>query len=197
MNSTETIALSMGDALIVNDVQNDFLPGGRLGVPDGDKVIPVLNAYIDRFVRRQLTVIATRDWHPPNHGSFLQQGGPWPEHCIAGTNGADFADGLRLPTTVHVIGKGMEAENEGYSAFSNPDFGILLDRLGITRLFVGGLTTDYCVFNTICDALKYGYQAVLLADAVRAVNVHARDGERAIDAMIRQGAIPVTLDRIQ
>lgn len=196
-SKTHTVALTKGDALIVNDMQNDFLPGGHLAVPLSDQVIPVMNGYIDCFVRRQLPVIATRDWHPKNHSSFIQQGGSWPEHCIAGSPGAEIVDGLLLPSTTYIVGKGIEVENDGYSAFSNPDFKTLLDQLKVSRLFVGGLTTDYCINHTVCDALKLGYRAVLLTDAVRAVNIHEKDGEQAINNMILKGAIPITLDIIR
>ncbi len=97
--NTDKIELGKGDVLVIIDIQNDFLPGGSLAVPEGDQVIPVLNGYIDRFINRQLPVFATRDWHPPDHCSFVQQGGPWPEHCIAGSKGAEFAADLHLPVS--------------------------------------------------------------------------------------------------
>jgi nicotinamidase/pyrazinamidase len=191
------VELGAGDALVVIDIQNDFLPGGRLAVAEGDHVIPVMNNYIDRFVLRQLPVFATRDWHPKNHGSFIQQGGPWPEHCIAGSTGAEFARGLHLPVTVPVFSTGIEVDKDGYSGFENPDLNKYLEKLSISRLFIGGLATDYCVFNTVCDALTHNYQVLLLTDAVRAVNVHSQDGEQAINQMIQKGARPVTLAMIQ
>ena len=97
--STDEIELGKGDALLISDIQNDFLPGGNLAVSDGDQIIPILNGYIDQFSNRQLPVFAIRDWHPPNHCSFIQQGGPWPEHCIAGPKGAEFASDLHLPVS--------------------------------------------------------------------------------------------------
>lgn len=197
MDNTEQIALDKGDALIVIDVQNDFLAGGRLAVPEGDQVIPVINRYIDRFIQRQLPVFATRDWHPENHGSFIQQGGPWPAHCIAGSPGAEFARNLHLPAAALVFSTGIEVEKDGYSGFENPDLNKQLQKLGISRLFIGGLATDYCVLNTVCDALDLHYKVFLLADAVRAVNVYSQDGEQAINKMVLKGAVPITLDRIQ
>ncbi|MGZ8214814.1 MAG: isochorismatase family protein [Methylosarcina sp.] len=191
------VTLRNGDVLIVNDIQKDFCPGGRLAVSEGDQVIPVFNRYIDHFVQRQLPVIATRCWHPKNHSSFIQQGGPWPEHCIAGSTGAEFADDLHLPSTAHIFSKGTEINNDGYSAFSNPGLKTLLDGMKTLRLFIGGLTTDYCVLNSVCDALDLGYQVMLLSDAVKAVNVHRQDGELAINKMILKGALPITVDKIQ
>ena len=195
--NTDKIELGIGDALLAIDIQNDFLPGGRLAVADGDQVIPVMNAYIDRFIQRQLPVLATRDWHPKNHGSFIQQGGPWPEHCIAGSTGAEFASGLHLPLTAPVFSTGIAVESDGYSGFENPDLNKQLQELSISRLFIGGLATDYCVLNTVCDALDLNYQVLLLTDAVRAVNVDSQDGEQAINKMILKGAIPITLAMIQ
>jgi nicotinamidase/pyrazinamidase len=196
-NKTAKVELRNGDVLIVNDIQKDFCPGGRLAVPEGDQVIPVLNRYINHFVQRQLPVIATRCWHPKNHSSFIQQGGPWPEHCIAGSTGAEFADDLHLPATAHILSKGMEVDNDGYSVFSNSSLLTLLQEMKISRLFIGGLTTDYCVFNSVCDALDLGYLVMLLTDAVKAVNVQRQDGERAINTMILKGALPITVDKIR
>ena len=196
-NNADKIELGLGDALLVIDIQNDFLPGGRLAVTEGDQVIPVMNNYIDRFIQRQLPVFATRDWHPKNHGSFIKQGGPWPEHCIAGSTGAEFARGLHLPATVPVFSTGIEVENDGYSGFENPDLNKQLQQFGVSRLFIGGLATDYCVLKTVCDALDLNYQVLLLTDAIRAVNVHRQDGEQAINKMILKGAIPITLAMIQ
>jgi nicotinamidase/pyrazinamidase len=196
-NNADKIELGLGDALLVIDIQNDFLPGGRLAVTEGDQVIPVMNNYIDCFIQRQLPVFLTRDWHPKNHGSFIKQGGPWPEHCIAGSTGAEFARGLHLPATVPVFSTGIEVENDGYSGFENPDLNKQLQRFGVSRLFIGGLATDYCVLKTVCDALDLNYQVLLLTDAIRAVNVHRQDGEQAINKMILKGAIPITLAMIQ
>ena len=196
-NNADKVELGVGDALLAIHLQNDFLPGGWLAVAEGDQVIPVMNNYIDRFIQRQLPVFATRDWHPTNHGSFIKQGGPWPEHCIAGSTGAEFARGLHLPATVHIFSTGIEVENDGYSGFENPDLNKQLEKLSISRLFIGGLATDYCVFHTVCDALNLNYQVLLLTDAVRAVNVHRQDGEQAINKMILKGAVPITLVMIQ
>lgn len=194
--STDQIELGKGDALLISDIQNDFLPGGSLAVSEGEQIIPVLNGYIDQFSHRQLPVFATRDWHPAKHCSFIQQGGPWPEHCIAGSKGAGFSADLHLPASAYIISKGTDVEREGYSSFSNLTFKQQLDNAGIRRLFIGGLATDYCVLNTVRDALNYHYKVFLLIDAIRAVNVRRQDGENAINEMIEKGAIPITLAMI-
>lgn len=182
-----------GDLLLVTDIQNDFLPGGRLAVAGGDEVVPVLNRYIDEFVARGLPVYATRDWHPAGHCSFHEQGGPWPVHCVAGTAGADFATTLTLPPDTTVISKATLQDQEAYSSFHGTDLASRLRAAGIRRLFIGGLTTDYCVLNSVKDARRLGYEVFVLADAIRAVNVQPGDGLRAEEEMARLGARRITL----
>jgi nicotinamidase/pyrazinamidase len=181
-----------GDALIVVDVQNDFLPGGSLAVPRGDEVVPVLNRAIERFRSQGLPVIATRDWHPDRHCSYAEQGGTWPSHCVIDTHGAQFSPDLRLPPDATIISKATETATEAYSGFQNTHLDRLLTEAGVKRVFVGGLATDYCVLNTVRDALPAGLRVFLLTDAVRAVNVRRGDGERALAEMERLGAVPVT-----
>jgi nicotinamidase/pyrazinamidase len=185
----ESVELNRVDALLLVDVQNDFLPGGSLAVAAGDEVIPPLNAAIEAFASQALPVIATRDWHPPRHCSFEAQGGIWPPHCIAGTNGADFSAQLRLPPGAIVISKGTHAQADAYSGFDGTALAARLQSLGVQRLFVGGLATDYCVLHTVNDALMLGLGVVLLSDAVRAVDVRAGDGQAAIDKMAARGAL--------
>lgn len=188
----QQLTLRPDDALVVIDVQNDFLPGGSLAVPCGDDVIPVLNRYLTAFARRGLPIFATRDWHPPNHCSFQPYGGPWPPHCVQGTPGAEFASDLRLPASTMLITlKGTQPEKDAYSAFDGMDLDTRLREQGVKRLFIGGLATDYCVLCTVNDGLTAGYTVILLQDAVRAVNVRPGDGERAEAEMIRRGAIPI------
>jgi len=193
VRATGDPGLRAGDALLIVDLQNDFLPGGSLAVPRGDEVVPLLAACVRRFIARELPVFATRDWHPVDHCSFAAQGGPWPAHCVAGTPGAEFADRLELPPTVVVISKASERERESYSAFAGTDLAQRLRQAGCTRVFVGGLATEYCVLSTVLDAIDEGLAVVLLADAVRAVNVQADDGARALTRMSERGASMATV----
>lgn len=195
MGHASAFHLQTGDALVVTDVQRDFLTGGSLAVMRGEEVVELLNEYIAAFKRRDLLVVATRDWHPANHCSFQAQGGPWPPHCIAGTEGARFAPGLDLPEDVLIISKASSAESEAYSSFEGTELDHLLREAGIRRVFVGGLTTDYCVLNTVRDAVRLGYATVLLGDAIRAVNVQPGDGARALEEMVRLGAVQIDQDR--
>ena len=177
-----------GDALVVVDVQEDFLPGGALAVPAGDAVVPVLNRYIHEFEHRGLPIFATRDWHPPGHCSFRQQGGPWPPHCIAETPGAQFARDLALPPGAEVVSKATRAEADAYSGFEGTDLASRLRQLRCARVFIGGLATDYCVRASALDALAEGFEVVVLEDATRAVEVHPGDGQRALEEMAVRGA---------
>ncbi|QOJ24155.1 MAG: isochorismatase family protein [Gammaproteobacteria bacterium] len=167
------IAPAAGDALIVVDMQNDFLPGGSLAVIGGNDIIPQLNRYLAYFAAHRLPVFATRDWHPPDHCSFQPQGGPWPPHCIAGSGGAAFHPAR---------------ESDAYSGFSGTQLDALLQSLHIRRVFVGGVATEYCVFNTVKDALRLRYAAFVLEDAVRAIDRQPGDGQRALQEMLRLGA---------
>lgn len=180
--------LRRGDALLIVDVQNDFLPGGALAVRRGDEVIPVLNRWIEAALAYDVPVFATRDWHPEGHCSFVASGGPWPEHCVQGTRGAEFAPELRLPPSANVVSKGVDRDRDAYSAFQGTDLDRMLRALGIKRLWVGGLATDYCVLESVRGAIARGYDVVLLRGGIRAVNVHPDDGLRAEQEMIRAGA---------
>jgi nicotinamidase/pyrazinamidase len=177
-----------GDGLLIVDVQRDFLPGGSLAVPLGDAVIPVLNRYLALWRERGLPVFATRDWHPPAHCSFREQGGPWPPHCVAGSHGAEFPSALDLPPTAVVISKGDAPDRDSYSGFQETALHERLRAAGVRRVFVGGLATDYCVLATVRDAAALGYAVRVLTDAVKAVDVHPGDGQRAQDEMARLGA---------
>src|SRR5262245_57084759 len=148
------VRLLTGDALIVVDMQNDFLPGGALAVAHGDEVIPVLNAYITAFRRKELPIFATRDWHPANHCSFKPQGGPWPIHCVVNSHGAAFAWDLKLPASTIIISKPSDPDRETYDGFEGTDLERRLREIGAARLFVGGLATDYCVLNTAKGGLQ-------------------------------------------
>lgn len=182
------LRLRAGDALLVVDVQRDFLPGGALAVPDGDRIVPVLQRHLERFERAGRPILFTRDWHPADHMSFRAQGGPWPPHCVAGTPGAGFAPGLDLPAAAQLVSKGTRPDAEAYSGFEGTGLAARLRQQGVQRLFVGGLATDYCVRATVLDALREGFEVLLLGDAVRAVDVRPGDGERALRDMLQAGA---------
>lgn len=188
---------SVGDALLIVDVQNDFLPGGSLAVARAEEVIAPLNGYLALFARRALPVFATRDWHPVQHCSFREQGGPWPQHCVAGSPGARFAAALLLPESAIVVDKATRPDADAYSGFAGTELADRLHALGVRRLFVGGLATDYCVQNTVRDALRLGYAVLLLRDAVRAVDAAPGDGENAIARMLEAGAAAIELAQLE
>ena len=196
MNTTSTLRPRTGDALIIVDVQNDFLPGGALAVPQGNEVVSELNRYAALFVKLGLPVFATRDWHPGHHCSFREQGGPWPAHCVAGTQGAQFARELTLPSDARIISKATTPDKDAYSGFEGTDLDARLRMRGIKRVFVGGLATDYCVLNTVKDASALGYEVVLLKDVIRAVELRPGDGRRAQEEMQRLGAVPADVGSV-
>ena len=187
---------SAADALILVDVQNDFLPGGALAVPAADSILEPLNRCVAAFERAGLPLFATRDWHPPQHCSFREAGGPWPAHCVAGTWGAEFPSRLALPATVRIVSKGQDSMRDAYSAFQGTGLEKQLRDLLCRRLFVGGLATDYCVSATVKDALASGFEAVVLRDAIRAVNLQPGDGNRALEEISAQGAQLASLEEV-
>ena len=176
----------MSRALIVVDFQNDFTPGGALGVPDGDTIAPRINE-LARSGDFDL-VVATRDWHPPDHGSFTAQGGTWPVHCVQGTPGAELHAALDREPIDEVVDKAQDLGTEGYSGFEATPLEALLAKYGIDAVTVVGLATDYCVLNTARDALARGLEVTVPRDAVRAVDVRPGDGERALDELAAAGA---------
>jgi nicotinamidase/pyrazinamidase len=173
-------------ALLIVDFQNDFCPGGALAVPDGDAIAARLNdlAGSDEFD----LVIATRDWHPPDHGSFGEQGGPWPVHCVAGTPGAELHHALDTTPIDLVVDKGQDPATEGYSGFEGTGLAELLRERGVDDLTVTGLATDYCVKNTALDALREGFSVTVDSTATRGVDVEPGDSERALEALREAGA---------
>ena len=197
-------------ALILVDIQNDFLPGGALAVPDGDAVVPVANALMPGFSR----VVATQDWHPADHGSFaanhpgrrpgevIALGGLsqvlWPVHCVQGTRGAELADGLERGRIGRVFVKGTDPEIDSYSGFFDNErrkstgLGEFLRAAGVDEVVVLGLATDYCVKFTALDALSLGLRTVLVVDGCRGVELQAGDSARAIEAVRAAGGVVVT-----
>lgn len=184
-------------ALIVVDLQNDFCPGGALAVPDGDAVVPRINRWVEAFSAAGRPVAYTQDWHPPGHVSFRERGGPWPPHCVQGTPGAAFHPDLLVRGTL--FRKAFEPDRDAYSGFEGvrvePD-GSLSDegladwlrRLGVRRLVVVGLATDYCVRATALDGLRAGFAVEVDPAACRAVDVSPGDGDRALAELRQAGA---------
>ena len=174
-------------ALIVVDVQNDFCPGGSLAVEHGDEVVAPLNRLIEEFLSRGEPVYKSRDWHPAQTKHFAAYGGTWPVHCVRGTRGAEFHPELIEDPRVHVVSKGM-GDEDSYSAFDGTTLAEALRAEGVGEVWVGGLATDYCVKNTVLDALRAGFKVRALSDAMRAVNLRPGDDARAVEEMRRAGA---------
>jgi len=184
-------------ALILVDIQNDFCPGGALAVNEGDQIVPAVNRLIPEFP----LVISTQDWHPENHISFLEQGGPWPPHCVQGTRGAELHSDLKTDTIAHYFRKASSPDKDDYSEFAGKDDrGRSLDQVlkshGVKTLYAVGLATDYCVLETVIDGLRLGYEVYAVTDAMRAVNVNPADGEKALQKMAGSGAHLVTSDEV-
>jgi nicotinamidase/pyrazinamidase len=184
------------DALIVTDVQYDFLPGGALGVEGGDRVIPVINRLMPLFEH----VVFSRDWHPEDHVSFSRDpefvDKSWPEHCVRGTHGAEFHEDLEKPERAMVVSKATDPEKEAYSCFQETGLADELRDRGVERVFVTGLATDYCVKWTAQDALKNGFDVVVVSDAVAGIDVPEGNVERAVSELKRQGAVFVDSSEI-
>ena len=179
-------------ALVVVDMQKDFCPGGALPVAEGDKVVPALNKYIEKFQKAGAPIIFTRDWHPPDHSSFKAQGGPWPAHCVQNSDGANFHPDLVIPPRAEIVSK-ADKKDEAYSFFQGTDLAEKLKERGIRTLLVGGLAIDYCVRETVLDGLKYGFQVYHLDDASRGMNVKPDDSELALREMVAKGAKRITI----
>ncbi len=171
------------DALIVVDVQNDFCEGGALPVPDGEAVIEPLN----RLAREAPLVIATRDWHPPNHSSFREFGGPWPVHCVQGSAGAELHPGLERAHLDAVVNDGKEPDLEGYSGFEGTELEELLRQHQVQEVHLGGLALDYCVKATALDARRLGFDVVVHGEATRAIDAQPGDAERAVTELREAG----------
>ncbi len=174
------------DALVIVDVQNDFCPGGALAVPDGDAVVERVND----LAAAASFVIATRDWHPLDHGSFAPHGGPWPPHCVHDTPGAQLHSGIDTGRIDVVVDKGQTRDTDGYSGFQQTELESILRDHQVETVHVAGLALDYCVKATALDAQRAGFEVVVHRDATRAVDVEAGDGERAV-AELRAAGVQV------
>ena len=171
-------------ALLIVDVQHDFLPGGALGVPDGDAVLPALLAAApDADV-----VVVSRDAHPPDHCSFVEQGGTWPVHCVEGTHGAELHPDIAALEPDVRISKATTRDRDAYSAFDGTDLAEQLRARGVDEIVIGGLATDYCVRASALDALREGFAVTVLEDGIRGVEVQPGDSARAVEEMRAAGA---------
>ena len=192
------------DALLIVDFQNDFTPGGALPVAEGHEIAEPINRLLDSFD----LVVATRDLHPTDHGSFVgievdparwegtDPPSIWPVHCVEGTRGAELHPDLDRSKIDVLLDKGQDPNSQGYSGFQDTRLGKLLHERGVDRLFVGGLTTEYCVKNTVLDARRLGLEVVVVEDAIRPVEVNPGDAERALAEMKAAGAVFVTSDEV-
>lgn len=188
-------------ALLIVDVQNDFCPGGALGVPGGDRVVEPLNRAAERFRAAGLPVFASRDWHPAVTRHFREYGGTWPPHCVQGTTGAGFHPGLRLPAGTLVVSKGTDPGLDSYSAFEGvledgTSLASCLERLGVGHIFIGGLATDYCVRSSALDAVRAGLRVTVLTDAVAGVDLEPGDSALAMEEMAKAGVRFATVDAL-
>ena len=172
------------EALIIVDLQRDFMPGGALPVPEGDKIIPKIEDLVKRFKKRESLIVATRDWHPPNHTSFKERGGPWPRHCVQNTKGAEIV--IELPEDAIIISKADEPDKEAYSGFEGTNLAEILKERGVKKVYLCGVATEYCVRATALDALKEGFEVYLLQDAIKGIN--AEDEEKALKELKEKGA---------
>jgi nicotinamidase/pyrazinamidase len=187
----------MGSALMVVDIQNDFCPGGSLGVSGADQIIPVVNGLIGRFE----TVVYTRDWHPEGHISFAAKprftDKSWPVHCVAGTWGAAFHPDLLVKADGIIVNKATRIDQEAYSGFQDTDLARTLRERKVDTLFITGLATDYCVRASALDALAEGFKVAVITDAIRGVDVPAGSAQQALRAMAAAGARLITSSEVE
>ncbi len=181
-----------GDALVIIDAQNDFFPGGALPVDEGHQIIPVINAWIEASLDEGIPVYASRDWHPINHCSFKEQGGPWPMHCVQESKGAEIHSDINLPSDTILVDTAFESSKEAYSAFQGQtQEGISLDEAmklsGIKRIWLVGLAQDFCVCETALEGRKKGYTVLLITKGTRPI--HEETGEDALERMQNAGVL--------
>jgi nicotinamidase/pyrazinamidase len=191
-------------ALIIVDLQNDFCPGGALSVPKGNEIIPIINELQQKFD----LVVAIQDWHPPDHLSFANSHGKkpgdvveidgieqvlWPDHCVAGSQGAEFAKELQTEKITRIFHKGIDKRIDSYSTFydnahkRSTGLADFLEEKDVQEIYIAGLTTDYCVKHSALDAVKLGFKTFVIEDACRGINRHEGDVERALDEMSSGG----------
>lgn len=180
-------ALQAGDALLIVDVQPDFCPGGKLAIEEGNRVIPVLNDWIRAARARSVPIYASRDWHPPGHVSFLEEGGEWPPHCVQDTPGARYHPDLDLPADAVKIAKGVRLDRDQYSAFDGTGLAEHLRKRRVARVWIGGLAEDVCVRRSAVDGSESGFEMHLIPGGTRAITPEGRRAAR--DEMLRAGVV--------
>jgi len=185
-------------ALLVVDIQNDFCPGGALGISGGNKIIPVVNKYIKIFSKNKLPIFLSRDWHPKKTLHFKKFGGVWPMHCVQNTKGAAFHPKLKIPKEAIIISKGTNPKENSYSTFQAQDANgqslvNLLKIFGVEEIYIAGLATDYCVKYSAIDALKSGFKVKILKDAIQGVNIKPADSKEALSQITAMGAKEISL----
>lgn len=186
-----------GDVLLIVDIQYDFLPGGSLAVPDGDKILPIINQWIDAAKKAGIPIIFSRDWHPPHHVSFKERGGPWPVHCVQNSTGAKFHRDLNIPKDAIIVNKAYELDKDAYSAFEgvtvndNVPLPEKLRQLNAKRLWIAGLAFDYCVHYSAMDARKYDLEVNVILPACRAIS--EKTEQKSFQDLVKEG-VTVELD---
>lgn len=180
--------LKKGDGLLVVHVQVDFCPGGALPAPEGDKVVPVLNSWIEAAQEMEIPIYASRDWHPQRHISFKQEGGEWPPHCIQDSEGARFHPDLKLPRDVVKVSSGVRFDFDQYSAFKETGFAALLRKDKVKRLWIGGLVLEYCVMESALGAREEGFEVRVIKDATRSLTA---EGEKNAIRKLREAGVKI------
>jgi nicotinamidase/pyrazinamidase len=178
----------MRAAVLIVDIQNDFCVGGALPARDTETLIEPVNAFVARCAIKGIHLVFTRDWHPANHSSFVNCGGPWPTHCVQGTDGAAFVPTLRVPANAEIVDKGFLADSVGYSDFENTVLHRTLQAWRVVDIAVCGIATEYCVLANVEDALARGYVVTVLGDLIRHIEAETGDGEIALQKMRKGGA---------
>jgi len=182
----------MKTALVVIDIQNDFCPGGALAVAEGDRVVEPTNRLIGHFRRHGAPIFYTRDWHPANHCSFKEFGGPWPVHCVQNSAGAQFHRDLDVPDDAAILNKAWQPDSEDFSGKSSSELFMRLVQAHVRRVVLAGLATEYCIKATAHDARAEGFEVIVITDAIRPVNVRPGDGQRALEDMLARGVALLT-----
>ncbi|MGO9943060.1 MAG: isochorismatase family protein [Rhodoblastus sp.] len=177
--------ISSGDALLIVDMQKDFCAGGALPIEGSEEIVPRVNALIEEAARAGAAVFASRDWHPRDHLSFVEQGGPWPRHCVQGASGADFHSTLCLPPNVVIVNKGDRSDSDQYSAFDRTGLDEDMRKRGVNRVWLCGLALDVCVRATALDSVAAGFPTVLVTTATAPVT--AEGGAAALKELARAG----------